>query len=162
MKSEHFGHRNVFVSMFMPLFWQKNFFNRLDVHRLLLEIKDGGMLLSCVPSCDLCSAGWLIEALMESVWKRNHKCRAVSFRSDVPSKLMAWKFTPNVGVTSQSRHVRGRRIPCDLFRTLLRSPRQFQPGVAGANESHYTVLQAQKEEGRLKFYLINWLGGFTQ
>lgn len=67
MKSEHFGPRNVFVSMFMSLFCQKNVFNLLDVHCLLLKIKDGGMLLSCVPSSDLCSAGWLIEALMESV-----------------------------------------------------------------------------------------------
>lgn len=40
---------------------------------------------------------------------------AVSFRSDVPSKLMAWKFTPNVGVTGRGRHVHSRSSACDLF-----------------------------------------------
>lgn len=40
---------------------------------------------------------------------------AVSFGSDVPSKLMAWKFTPNVRVTGRGRHVHSRSSACDLF-----------------------------------------------
>lgn len=39
---------------------------------------------------------------------------AVSFRSDVPSKLMAWKFTPNVRVAGRGPHVRSRGSACDL------------------------------------------------
>lgn len=80
--------------MFMPLFWQNNVLFFLKVFwcpQALVEIKDRShvvvMCLFSVLSCDLCSVGWLIGALMESVWKRNNKCRAVSFRSDVPPQI---------------------------------------------------------------------------
>lgn len=41
------------------------------------------MRLSVVLSADLHRAAWLITGLMENVWKGNHKCQAVSVRSDV-------------------------------------------------------------------------------
>lgn len=153
------------ITFFFKVFW---------CPQALVEIKDRShvvvMCLCSVLSCDLCSVGWLIEALMESVWKRNHKCRAVSFRSDVPPpKLMVWKFTPNVGSHQSELACAQQKDPLWSLWTLLRSPRRFEPDVAGANETHYTIFTSSERERRLKFYLINWVeeeegggGGFTQ
>lgn len=110
------------------------------------------MCLCGVLNSDLCSVGCLIEALMESVWKRNHKCRAVSFRSDVPQINGLEIHTKCRSHQSELACAEQKWTVCvcedslwSLW-TLLRSPRRFEPNVAEANETHYTVYELGKGE----------------
>lgn len=112
-------------------------------------------LCSILCSSDLCSVGWLIEALIESVWKRNHKCRPVSFRSDVPQINGLEIHTKCRSHQSELACVEQKwTLECvcvfedslwSLW-TLLRSPRRFEPNVSKANETHYTVYEFRKGE----------------
>ena len=98
---------------------------------------------------------------MESVWKRNHKCRPVSFRSDVPEingLEIHTKCRSHQSALACAEQKWAVECVCvcvcvcvcedslwSLW-TLLRSPRRFEPNVAEANETHYAVYEFGKGE----------------
>lgn len=75
-------------------------------------------------------------------------------------KLMAWKFTPNVGVTRQSWHVLSRsehrvceRIPCDLYEHCCGHRGGLSP-TQPKQMKLITPFTSSEKQRRLKFYLI--------